>query len=160
VRHGQDIVVAKRGLEVCSWEGEAGAEGMGVDYSVTRTGRSSAALKLTGSATRVCGVEFDKPVQDLRISGAAPPKSPLDDLSSIVLFSRTWNRTFELEFSFSDELTGGSVYCEWADARPGRIVELDDVLASVPVWVAVTKATSGLVVGRKSWTLPGLEELD
>jgi len=157
---GQSMdVMFRPGLKACVWEGTSAAEGMGVDFVFTLTGRSTARLRITGANTRSCGVRFDKPVKDIWIRDAAPPTAALPGVNNLALMSRTWNRTFELEFSFPEDMEGGSVYCEYADARPGQIPELDDVLASIPVWATVTKGGSGLVIASKSWKLPGLEEL-
>ncbi|KZT55476.1 hypothetical protein CALCODRAFT_472224 [Calocera cornea HHB12733] len=153
-------VMFRPNLVACVWEGHAGAEGMGVDFRVTRTSSGTAKLEVTGSNTRSCGVQFDKPVHSLRIADAAAPSSTPDKVDQVALMSRTWNKTFELEFDFDQEMQGGTVYCEYADARPGQIPDFDDVMESIPVWATVTKGSSGLVIARKSWKVPGLEEGD
>jgi hypothetical protein len=44
----------------------------------------------------------------------------------------------------------GHVVCMWSDANvPGTIPALDEALAFVPAWAAVTKLSEGLVEGRK-----------
>ncbi|KZO97083.1 hypothetical protein CALVIDRAFT_597809 [Calocera viscosa TUFC12733] len=153
-------VMFRPNLKACVWEGHAGADGMGVDFSITRISSGTAKLEVTGSNTRSCGVQFDKPVHSLRIADAAAPSSAPDSVNQLTLMSRTWNKTFELEFDFDQDMQGGTVYCEYADARPGQIPDFDDVMESIPVWATVTKGASGLVVATKSWKVPGLEEVD
>ncbi|EJT98766.1 hypothetical protein DACRYDRAFT_118549 [Dacryopinax primogenitus] len=153
----QDMEVKFRpNLRACTWEGHDGAKGMGVEYSITRTGPVSARVAITGSNSRVCGVLFNSPVRSVVIASAAPATSPLDSVNQILLHSRTWDRTFEIDFEFEQDLEGGSVWCEYADPRPGQIPDFDEVLQSIPVWATVTKGYSALVVAKKSWALPGL----
>lgn len=157
VECGQSMEVMFRpNLRACVWEGHSGAEGMGLDFSILRTSMNHAILKVTGSNTRSCGVTFDKPVRSIGIRDAAAPSTTGQPVSEVVLMSRTWNKTFEIGIQFEGDLEGGTVYCKYADARPGMIPDFDDVLESIPVWATVTKGDSGLVVAKKNWTLPGI----
>jgi hypothetical protein len=48
----------------------------------------------------------------------------------------------------------GAVVCMWSDANvAGTIPALDEALAFVPAWAAVTKLSEGLVEGRKGFSV-------
>ncbi|RMZ75185.1 hypothetical protein DV738_g5614, partial [Chaetothyriales sp. CBS 135597] len=137
---------------------------------------TSARFTVSGQDTRACRILFDHPIRDFKVEGQAPidprlPPIPTDSTSNeIRLWSRTWNRTWTVdvkwdipakravsataeESSYRDALTG-KVVCLWSDANQrGVIPAYDEALHYAPEWVALSKASDGLVEGYKRFTL-------
>lgn len=192
---GQEIVcidsTLRSGLQQCSWHGlppkvvPSPPSGLGIppqlgyadwlSFNATRmtnTTRNEVHITLSGKNTRACKIEFDSPISDFEVKGAAPEdrseKVRKDGSKEIRLWSRTWEKPWHVrvrwgveESSFAVGMNkqrqkrqglNGRVVCLWSDANnPGVIPALDEAWKFVPAWVAISKAKDGLVEGSKSF---------
>lgn len=135
-----------------------------LDYNVTLD-NNTASFTLRGRNTKQCRLIFDTPVSGIQIDDAAtdPRFKTVANFDGgndqVRLFSRTWDKTFKVEVTWSDALgpakgQTGKVMCLWSDANQlGTIPAFDEVKRFEPVWSAVTKASDGLVEGWKSFEL-------
>ena len=132
--------------------------------NITRnSAKTEARFHLWGRNTRSCRILFNKPISDFRVVGAGEDKRfkrvSEDASSKILLWSRTWEKPWDIDVSWDDEEhddggTGldGRVVCLWSDDNEtGVIPALDEARHFVPDWVAVTKANDGLVEGSKAF---------
>jgi len=177
--HGKTLACGddpkKKELTRCSWEGLSprvvpqhnliGASG-DVDYSswlkikATRHGSNMASFTIRPQNTRNCRIYFDSPVDSLYVKGGNQNVQegypvPEGGVKEARLWSRSWDREFELSVGWvnaTDAFTG-RVACEWAELDAGKIPALDEVLAFLPNWAVVTKASDGLVEGWKSFEI-------
>jgi hypothetical protein len=79
---------------------------------------------------------------------------PPDGLTSLRLWSRTYDREFQVDFGWDGgKHLSGRVGCVWDEHISGRIPALDEVVAYLPTWATVTKYTSGLVEVTKSFKI-------
>lgn len=186
------------GLKVCSWEsrelspspggrplspwtGDSGATFFAAD--VKRTGPASARISVQGRNTRNCRLYFDgsdeKPgnvkVTRYTVKGGKEgmqsgyPVDKEQGLKELRLWSRTWDREWEVDVDFvtprridsaevEDGKLRGRIACEWAEYESGmvdngsldaadksKIPALEEALSFLPEWVAVTKSGDGLV---------------
>ncbi len=73
------------------------------------------------------------------------------------LWSRTWDRTWAVDVSWSEEEgegLNGTVVCLWSDANQiGTIPALDEARRFAPGWVGVSKLQDGLVEGGKRFVI-------
>jgi hypothetical protein len=166
------------GLQTCKWEvGDAfvpspgGSEryhGQGpmskwVTTSIKRTGPNSARIKVQGLNTRSCTLQFSgKGVKSFHLSGdggkglQGGSEVPEDGLEQIRLWSRDWEKEFEVDVDFAgseDEKATGRVSCGWAEYESatvgggrtgGKIPSLEEVLLFLPEWAVVTKSSAAL----------------
>ncbi|KAL5525905.1 hypothetical protein ACEPAG_7243 [Sanghuangporus baumii] len=153
----------------CVWPGlephvsaSSPSEWLSVNSSETAPGIGT--LSISGLESRACRVYFDKPIQTVSVqgsSGAIQEEFPLpeDGIREIRLWSRTWERTFDVSVAWdvrSDEdkeaqsLTG-RVACEWSE--DAALPALQEVVNFLPKWARVTKRTDGLLEGYKKFSL-------
>ncbi|KAG2339609.1 hypothetical protein BDR05DRAFT_938905 [Suillus weaverae] len=171
----------KLGLQTCKWEvGDAFVPSPGrskrhygqgptsslekwVTTSITRTGSNSARIKVRGLNTRSCTLQFSgKRVKSFHLSGdggkglQGGSEVPEDGLEQIRLWSRDWEKEFEVDVDFAgseDEKAKGRVSCGWAEYESatvgggrtgGKIPSLEEVLLFLPEWAVVTKSSAAL----------------
>ncbi|KAG2050937.1 hypothetical protein BDR06DRAFT_917279 [Suillus hirtellus] len=171
----------KLGLQTCKWEvGDAFVPSPGknkrhygqgltssldkwVTTSIKRTGSNSARIKVQGLNTRSCTLEFSgKRVKRFSLSGDGGKglqegsEVPEDGLEQIRLWSRDWEKEFEVDVDFAgseDEKATGRVSCGWAEYESatvgggrtgGKIPSLEEVLLFLPEWAVVTKSSAAL----------------
>lgn len=166
----------KLGLQTCKWEvGDAfvpspgGSEGLTsslekwVTTSIKYTGSNSARIKVQGLNTRSCTLQFSgKRVKRFHLSGdggkglQGGSEVPEDGLEQIRLWSRDWEKEFEVDVDFTgseDEKATVRVSCGWAEYESatvgggrtgGKIPSLEEVLLFLPEWAVVTKSSAAL----------------
>ncbi|KAG1882430.1 hypothetical protein F4604DRAFT_425374 [Suillus subluteus] len=171
----------KLGLQTCKWEvGDAFVPSPGrserhygqgptsslekwVTTSIKRTGSNSARIKVQGLNTRSCTLQFSgKRVKEFHLSGdgrkglQGGSEVPEDGLEQIRLWSRDWEKEFEVDVEFAgneDEKASGRVSCGWAEYESatvgggrteGKIPSLEEVLLFLPEWAVVTKSSAAL----------------
>lgn len=171
----------KLGLQTCKWEvGDAFVPSPGrnerhyrqsptssmetwVTTSTERTGSNSARIKVQGLNTRSCTLQFSgKRVKEFHLSGGGGKglqggsEVPEDGLEQIRLWSRDWEKEFEVDVDFAgneDEKATGRVSCGWAEyesaavgggSTGGKIPSLEEVLLFLPEWAVVTKSSAAL----------------
>ncbi|KAK5173815.1 uncharacterized protein LTR77_002496 [Saxophila tyrrhenica] len=169
----------RSGLQTCSWHGLApnvlanepletasfsknttNDFASWLDYNVTAA-NGTANFSIRGRNTKQCRIVFDNLVSEIHIDDAAldPRYKPVAEKGSeqIRLFSREWDKTFEVDVSWPSGKTKGQkgkVMCMWNDVNaPGVIPAYDEVRRFQPVWSAVTKASDGLVEGWKGFEI-------
>jgi hypothetical protein len=168
------------GLQTCKWEvGDTFVPSPGggkhhamnitssldkwITTSVKRTGSNSARIKVQGLNTRSCTLQFSsKRVRDFNLADdggkglQAGSEVPKDGLEQIRLWSRDWEKEFEVDVNFvgsKDEKAKGRVSCGWAEYESatvgggqsgGRIPSLEEVFLFLPEWAVVSKSSSAL----------------
>ncbi|KAK5414686.1 hypothetical protein LTR20_002877 [Exophiala xenobiotica] len=149
-------------------------------FNVTKLNDSdsenAARFVVYGKNTRACKITFDSPINAFQVHGQAPrdkrfPPVPEAGSNEIRLWSRTWDRAWTVDVSWpspgsdydgaSREKTAkgngngtmtGKVMCLWSDVNQvGLIPAFDEAVHYAPEWVAVTKASDGLVEGYKAF---------
>jgi hypothetical protein len=135
----------------------------------TKTSPTSAILSVQGTNTRSCRLYFDStPVTYYNVTtpdtnGQLQPgyEIPEDGIKELRLWSRTWDRAFEVEVEWKGASGGsleGRASCLWNEyasgaaggpGSGGRIPAYEEVLAFIPKWAAATKRDDGLV---ETWT--------
>ncbi|KAL8643716.1 MAG: hypothetical protein Q9226_008164 [Calogaya cf. arnoldii] len=180
----------RSGLQQCSWHGlppkvvPSPPPGLGIppqfgyadwlSFNISRTTnttRNEAHITLSGKNTRACKIEFDSPVSDFEVKGAAPEdrseRVPKEGSKEIRLWSRTWEKPWHVRVRWGNEKwsfmkqqqqrrqgLNGRVVCLWSDANDsGAIPALDEAWRFVPAWVAISKAKDGLVEGSKTFLI-------
>ncbi|KAJ6531240.1 hypothetical protein B0H19DRAFT_1006053 [Mycena capillaripes] len=163
---------ARLGLESCQWEtsllpspGAYNSTGpvwpnRWITANVIRLGPNSARFYFWATNTRGCRLYFDnKRITRHSVLGGEPGmlpqfSSPAEGVSELRLWSRTWHRTWDVDVEWEgDSALEGRVACEWAEyesgsvgvATTGKIPALEEALAFLPQWAAVTKMADGLV---------------
>ncbi|KAG1734465.1 hypothetical protein EDB19DRAFT_1854474 [Suillus lakei] len=170
----------KPGLQTCKWEagdefvpspgrseyhyGQGATSSMKwVTTSIKRTGSNSARIKVQGLNTRSCTLQFSgKRVKSFHLSGdggkglQGGSEVPEDGLEQIRLWSRDWEKEFEVDVDFAGsegEKAKGRVSCGWAEYESataggwrtgGKIPSLEEVLLFLPEWAVVTKSSAAL----------------
>lgn len=124
---------------------------------------NEAHFHLVGNNTRACRIQFNRPISDLGIDGAAEDsifkRVSEEGAREVRLWKRTWNEPWDVHVRWD---TGGSerdgegldgrVVCLWNDeSNTGVIPALDEIRRFAPDWVAVIKMGDGLVEGSKSF---------
>lgn len=175
------------GLEVCSWTSDLipspggnvtatdtihpshSAEPQWFTLNATRTGTSTAQINIKGFNTRSCQLQFDHPIHSFRVlngGGRQLPgyDMPKDGVKSAVLYSRSWEKEFQVEVGWGgsdpDFVMEGRAACEWAEyasataggphaGTSAQIPALEEVKAALPLWAVPTKYKVGLV---EAWT--------
>ena len=135
-----------------------------ITANVTRSHQSktSAHFYLWGRDSRACKIEFHKPISDFSVQNAGQDKRfkrvPEEGSKEIRLWSRTWEKPWEVDVEWEDSEDGpgmdGRVACLWSDDNvKGVIPALDEIRHYAPDWVAVTKLSDGLVEGSKAFAI-------
>ncbi|TDL26147.1 Zn-dependent exopeptidase [Rickenella mellea] len=148
----------RAGLPSCTWPALSPAVAPGhsknwLKFNATLTSPGSARITIRGSNTRNCRLYFSP---STRMTNIHVPLYPLprDGVSELRLWSREWERTFEVHVAWDgSEGVEGRVACEWAESDGAAIPALDEVMAFLPDWARVTKRTDGLVEGYKRFKL-------
>lgn len=171
----------RAGLQTCRWEGLApdvapGTEDSSfghsseyykdwVQYNVSTSG-DSALLTFRGRETKNCRLLFDTPVSSVHIANtsetirSSSKPSPGEDssrsgTSELRLFSRSWDKDFEVNVTWADgdaKGKSGKVGCMWTDVnQPGVVPALEEIWRFEPVWSVVSKGGDGLVEGWRDW---------
>lgn len=136
-----------------------------LSFTVMRSpNRTEAHFRLWGRDTRACKIQFDRPISDFRVDGAAEDqrfsKVPEGGSKEIRLWSRTWENPWSVTVRWradrDDKRRGtgldGRVVCLWSDDNEtGVIPALDEIRHFAPDWVAITKSGDGLVEGSKAF---------
>ncbi|KAI1411915.1 hypothetical protein F5Y13DRAFT_200600 [Hypoxylon sp. FL1857] len=133
-----------------------------LDFNVTRAeGETKARFDINVRNSRSCAITFEKPITSFTVHGNAPDDRfgsvPEGELTKIKLYRRDWSTPWNVEVQWeadTDASTGidGHVLCSWDDANtPGTIPAYDEGLKYSPTWVALTKLTSGLCEGSKTF---------
>ena len=193
--HGKDVKCEKIpiGLTNCTWPvdnewipspgGNASSGWVTGDAKRVHGKTSQATIHVRGTNTRGCRIYFDQPVygykvralDDNRWDGTQQDgyETPPEGITTLFLWSRTWDRNFEVEVTFGPEgldpapPLSGKLACEYSEyasgiagasraGRPdheGRIPAFEEVLRFLPKWAAVTKAADGLVEVSRSFSL-------
>lgn len=182
---GQDMqcggsgLASRNGLQSCTWPGLTPSV-VPLDSSLapysnhsenhtyrdwlelsTAHDNSTATLTLRCANSKAGVFVFDEPVSSISIADGSKPQG-----SSVVaeggtyqihLFSRTWEKTFELNVTWEDGRHSpkgkkGRAVCLWSDANQvGTIPAFDELRRYQPVWSAVTKMSDGLVEGWREF---------
>lgn len=133
-----------------------------LSFNVSRKD-NEARFSLVGVNTRACKIQFNRPISDLRIGGAADDRLfkrvSEEGAREVRLWKRTWNEPWDVHVRWETggpEWDGkgldGRVVCMWNDeSKTGVIPALDEIRRYAPDWVAVTKMGDGLVEGSKSF---------
>lgn len=133
-----------------------------ITFNATRLTASTGKITLKGRNTRSCRLYFDDPITAVHVKGGNDRVQPgyavpEDGLKEVRLWSRTWDKEFEVlvewEGKVKKQKVTGRVACEWAEMKEGRIPALDEVLAFSPMWTAVTKLNDGLVEAYKRFEM-------
>ena len=141
---------------------------------------SQATIHVRGTNTRGCRIYFDQPVYDYNVRSLDGDRwdgtqqdgyeIPPEGITTLFLWSRTWDRNFKVEVTFGPEgldpepPLSGRVACEYSEyasgmagaggvGRGGRIPAYEEVLRFLPMWAVVTKAADGLVEVSRSFSL-------
>ncbi|KAK4507590.1 hypothetical protein PRZ48_001325 [Zasmidium cellare] len=131
-----------------------------LQFNVTKSG-NTASFSLQGLNTKICRLYFDTKVSSVAVEeGSSDDRQPnVGDGGSnqVHLFSRTWDKTFNVNVTWEDTKAKGQtgrVSCLWSDAnQPGTIPAFDEVRRFEPVWSAVTKQDDGLFEGWKVFSI-------
>jgi len=151
-------------LKECSWDGHIPAIAPGspqdwlkVNTSLIRPGYGR--ITIQGSDTRVCKIYFNSTINNIHVNGSPDEflkhyGMPSNGLTALNLYSRTFEREFQVEFGWDgDNHFKGRVGCTWDELIPGRIPAFDEALAFLPTWATVSKYQSGLVEVTQSFTI-------
>lgn len=169
----------KAGLTECTWHGlpprvvkntlpgapPSSGYANWLSFNVMRSpNRTEARIRLWGRDTRACKIQFNRPISDFHVDGAAEDKRfskvPEGGSKEIRLWSRTWENPWSVTVRWradrDDKRRGtgldGRVVCLWSDENEkGVIPALDEIRHFAPDWVAVTKLGDGLVEGSKTF---------
>ncbi|KDQ61200.1 hypothetical protein JAAARDRAFT_32197 [Jaapia argillacea MUCL 33604] len=148
-----------------------------LEFDAKRVNGSSALISIRGVNTRACKIYFDNvnvTSFNVREGGTKGMQSgypiPPEGLKELRLWSRDWEKKFEVEVSFTPSSSYSSsassphftvearAACSWAeyesgmagvelpdDARRARIPAYEEVLAFLPTWAVATKRADALV---------------
>lgn len=176
IQCGTDMVL-RPGLRTCSWQsdlipspgGSDSLSGRWITFSAERVNASAGRFTIGGTNTRSCALAFDHPISAYNVlngGGRLQPgyEMPKGGVKEIALYSRTWDKAFEVEVAWAvadeDFSMTGRAACEWAEYASGtaggphanvsaQIPALEEVLHNLPLWATVTKWNVGLV---EAWT--------
>jgi hypothetical protein len=139
-----------------------------LEFNVTsvsnNTDSTKARFSIQGKNTRACKLLFDSPIYKFKVKGMGPTDDrfrsvPEGGSREIRLWSRRWENTWEVDVRWNTEKLEhgsmkGKVVCMWSDANQrGVIPAYDEAKHFLPEWVAVTKASDGLLDGFKRFEL-------
>lgn len=192
--HGKDVKCEESpiGLTNCTWPvDEEWIPSPGGNTSSWVTGgikrvdgkTSRAMIHVRGTNTRGCRIYFDQPVYDYKVRALDGNRwdgtqqdgydIPPEGITTLFLWSRTWDRNFEVEVTFGPEGVdpapplSGKLACEYSEyasgiagasgveslRNEGRIPAFEEMLRFLPKWAVVTKAADGLVEVSRSFSL-------
>jgi len=141
---------------------------------------SQARIQVRGANTRGCRIYLDQPIFDYKVRALDDDRwdgtrkdgyeVPLEGITTLFLWSRTWDRNFEVEVTFEPEGVdpvpplSGKLACEYSEylsgiagagrvERQGRIPAFEETLRFLPKWAVVTNAADGLVEVSRSFSL-------
>jgi len=141
---------------------------------------SQAMIHVHGTNTRGCRIYFDQPVYDYKVRALDGDRwdgtqqdgyeIPPEGITTLLLWSRTWDRNFEVEVTLGPEgldpepPLSGKLACEYSEyasgiagaggvEHGGRIPAFEEMLRFLPKWAVVTKAADGLVEVSRSFSL-------
>lgn len=147
-----------------------------IQASFKRHGSHNATISIQGRNTRVCRLQFDKPISFYRVHGSSGHFQPgygitEDGVTDLPLWSREWDREFVVDIGWnlheSEEAASamsGTVACEWAEyasatagtswaAKSARIPAMEEMITFLPLWAVPIKWTYGLVEAEAKFTL-------
>lgn len=135
-----------------------------LDEDKRRGENHRARIHISGLNTRACVLSFDSPISSFQVAGSAVderrfPSTAPEGIREIRLWSRTWENTWSIDIEWKEnddreDVLGGKATCLWDDSNtPGLIPALDEARQYSPPWVAVTKLSSGLVQGSRSFKI-------
>ena len=193
--HGKDVQCEKSptGLTNCTWSvdeewfpspgGNTSSGWVTGDVKPIDGKTSQAMIHVRGANTRGCRIYFDQPIYDYKVRAFDGDRwdgtqkdgyeIPPEGITTLFLWSRTWDRNFEVEVTFGAEgadpapSLSGKLACEYSEyasgiagaggvSRPendGRIPAFEEVLRFLPKWAIATKAADGLVEVSRSFSL-------
>ena len=191
---GQDVKceTTPMGLTNCTWlvdeewvpsPGGESSDWVTGDIKRVHGKTSRATINVRGSNTRGCRIYFDQPIYQYRVRALDGDRwdgsqqdgyeVPPEGTTTLLLWSRTWDRNFEVEVTLGPEGVdpapplSGKLACEYSEyvsgiagaggagklESVGRIPAYEEVLRFLPKWAVVTKATDGLVEVWRSFSL-------
>lgn len=133
-----------------------------LSFNATRISDSEGRISIKGANTRACRLYFDHPVTSVRVAGGKTKLQrgytmPPEGINEVRLWSRMWDRTFEVDVDWEgkvrSEAVTGQVACEWAEMREERIPALDEIVSFLPTWAVITKLNDGLVEGIRKFEM-------
>jgi len=133
-----------------------------LSFKATRLDAITGRFIIKGANTRACRIYFDDPITSVAVKGGNADLQtdypmPKGGITEVRLWSRTWDRTFDVLVGWEGKVTGqavkGKVACEWAEMREERIPALDEVVSFLPTWAVVSKLADGLVEGSKRFEI-------
>ena len=193
--HGQDVQCEKSptGLTNCTWSvdeewfpspgGNTSSGWVTGDVKRVHGKTSQATIEVRGANTRGCRIYFDQPIYDYKVRALDGDRwdgtrqdgyeIPAEGITTLFLWSRTWDRNFEVEVTFGPEDVdpapplSGKLACEYSEylsgiagadgmgraEKEGRIPAFEEMLRFLPKWAVVTKAADGLVEVSRSFSL-------
>lgn len=193
--HGKDIKCEETstGLTNCTWSvdkewlpfpgGDSSSGWVTGDVERVHGKTSQATIHVRGTNTRGCRIYFDQPVYGYKVRALDGDRwdgiqqdgyeIPPEGITTLFLWSRTWDRNFEVEVTFGPEgldpapPLSGRLACEYSEyasgiagagmtGRPdheGRIPAFEEMLRFLPKWAVVTKAADGLVEVSRRFSL-------
>ena len=193
--HGKDVRCEKiqTGLTNCTWSvdeewfpspgGNTSSGWVTGDIKRVEGETSRATIHVRGTNTRGCRIYFDQPVYDYKVRAFDGDQwdgtqqdgyeTPPEGITTLFLWSRTWDRDFEVEVRFGPEGVdpapplSGKLACEYSEYlsgiagagrtgrtdKEGRIPGFEEMLRFLPKWAAVTKAADGLVEVSRRFSL-------
>jgi hypothetical protein len=150
-------------LRTCQWAGLAPAvvssKSDWLTFNASLAAPGTALISLKGRNTRSCRIYFDHPVTSIRVQNSTGEVQsdyplPTDGLTELRLWSRTWNREFNVTAGWKGKETlGGRVSCGWAESLEGRIPAFAEVIGFLPEWAQVTKANDALVEATRKFSV-------
>ena len=191
--HGKDVKCEESpiGLTNCTWPvdeewfpfpgGNTSSGWVTGDIKPVDGKTSQAIIHVRGTNTRGCRIYFDQPIFDYKVRAFDGDRwdgtqqdgyeIPPEGITTLFLWSRTWDRNFEVEVTFGPEGVdpapplSGKLACEYSEYASGiagagrvgrvegRIPAFEEVLRFLPKWAVVTKAADGLVEVSRSFSL-------
>lgn len=193
--HGQNIQCEKTltGLTNCKWSvdeewipspgGKNSSDWVTGDIKRIDGKTSQATIHVRGTNSRGCRIYFDQPVYDYKVRANDGDRwdgtqqdgheIPPEGINLLFLWSRTWDRNFEVKVTFGLEgvdptpTLSGRLACEYSEylsgiagangverlESGGRIPAFEETLRFLPKWAVVTKAADGLVEVWRDFSL-------
>ena len=193
--HGKDVKCEEisTGLTNCTWPvddewipspgGDTSSGWVTGDVKRVHGKTSQATIHVRGTNTRGCRIYFDQPIYNYKVRSLDGDywdgtrqdgyEIPPEGITTLLLWSRTWDRNFEVEVTFGPEgldpepPLSGKLACEYSEYasgiagvggmggldHEGKIPAFEEMLRFLPKWAAVTKASDGLVEVSRSFSL-------
>lgn len=172
----------KPGLTMCEWAvpsvlhpsiPSTKEEGSWLVANVTRSGPASLHVEIEGVQTRACRIFIEshsikrcraRTIADQEVEWSALdiPASKERDIHLLTLWARSWEtKKFQADLELDGDSEGaeeepiaGRVSCLWNDGPGGALIPaLEEARAFLPEWVAITKASDGLVEASSGFVL-------